>query len=358
VTDPEARPGAGTNAPGGWQPPGSPPPATGPAHATILQAGQSQLAAYVRDGYAVYLVAGIAGVGKTELLVSYQRQRSLVHDTVYLPPRAGRSAGGGPTPVGSVMCYPIAAGGRKVLLVDASGEHFRSLYPHLRPAGALQAAEVDFLKLVGKNLHGLALLIDLEKLWQPQRDADGEQLEIANWILILLRWLRYAGAYDAASSISFQDEVNRTAMILKRRLELPVLVLFSRADQLNGLKLPAEPVLGVQSTAMARGLFPVGEQPLLLAYHALPLLYRSLRTHCTHFHVDFAHSLQLDPTGKMIAERSPVGVTTALDWLLDRSWRWPGTIPTRHWIWMHRQLDRFRGPSAVWRRLPPPARTI
>lgn len=354
MSDPETRPIARPAAPTDWRPPGTAPVSVPPAeHAAILQAGQRQLEAYVRQGYAVYLVAGVAGVGKTQLLASYQRQRALEDDTVFLPQRSGRDGAVESTAPGSLVCYPVAAGGRKVVLVDASGESFRSLYPHQRQT-TVTAADVEFLKLMAKSLHGLALLVDLTRLWQPLQDGDKEQVEIANWILILLRWLLYAGTHDAKSPLSFHEEVNRTAMLLKRRLPQPVLVLFSRADQLKGLPLPAEPPATSAPSGTPRKLFPPGEQALLFAYHAVPLLYRSVRTHCDHFHFDFAHSLLSDSTGKMIAERKPCGVATSLNWLLDPSWRWPGAIPSRRWIWLQQRLDRLRGRAGLWQRLPPP----
>jgi hypothetical protein len=357
MSEPERPSGASgaPAAPPGWRPAGAAPAsAARPEHTAILQAGQRQLMGYVQDGYAVYLVAGIAGVGKTELLVAYQKQRALEDDTVYLPPSASRAGGADPTVLGTLICYPIAAAGRKVVLVDASGEHFRGLYPHLRRSTAVTAADVDFLKLVGKSLHGLVLLVDLNRLWNPTQEADQEQVEIANWILILLRWLLFAGTYDENSGRAFHEEVNRAAMLLERRLPQPVLVLFSRADQLNGLALPGEPQAASPPAAPKRTLFPLGEQALLLAYHALPRLYRSVRTHGDHFHFDFAHSLLLDASGKMIAQREPCGVTSSLNWLLDPGWRWPGAIPSRHWIWLQQRLDRLQGRASRWRRLPPP----
>jgi hypothetical protein len=328
--------------PGDWAPP------------TILQEGQRELERYVREGYAPYLVAGVAGVGKTEMLVSYERQLALRRDGTYLGAREGRSGSVESTTPGTLNCFPVAAGGRKVVLIDASGEHFKGLYPYLRQAGRVNPDEVDFLRLLARHLRGLALLIDLKKLWQrdsTQSDA-AQQVEIAVWILMLLRWLRYDGRYDETSPIAFQDDVSRKLKLMRRRLKVPVLVLFSLADQLVNLTIPARPDVLQRENSPARLLVPAWEDPLLFAYHCVPTLFGGLMTHCDQFRFDFAHSLVLSVTGA-IGPRIPCGIRESLGWLVDADWRWPA-LPTRFWVGVEKRLDAMRGRAIRWERLPEP----
>jgi len=184
--------------------------------------------------------------------------------------------------------------------------------------------------------------------YQPLALADLEaQVEILAWMLVLLRWLQQGGRRAPGSRISFQEDVNREVMRHRRRLKVPVLVLFSRADELNDLPLPGS----------SRSLYPVGESPLLLAYHRLPRLLEVLATHVDHFRLDFVHSLVTDHDTGEIVDPEACGVSLSLAWLLDGSWRWP-TLPTRHWIAWQRFVDaKIRGDDR-WERLPPPADVV
>jgi hypothetical protein len=335
------------------------PPGASGLSPDVLQEGQRELEQYIREGYAVYLAAGVMKVGKTEMLLAYERQQALLRGGTYLAPPEGRTGAATPTAPGSLRCYPASAKRRKVVFVDASGEHFRNLYPYRGDKPLVSAAELEFLRLLTSNLRGVTLLIDLRRLWQTDSEkSDGaRQVEIANWIVMLLRWLRYDGRYDPDSPIAFQDDVNRKLKVERRRLKIPVQVLFSQADQLVSLEIPAAPEGSFRPAGAAalrsRLLVPAMEDPLLLAYHSLPVLFGSLLTHCSNFRFDFIHSMWLDPASGAVAQRSPCGVRDSLGWLVDPDWSWPA-VPTRFWIGVERRLDGLRGQGARWVRLAPP----
>ncbi|HEX9732467.1 MAG TPA: hypothetical protein VGG06_10835, partial [Thermoanaerobaculia bacterium] len=307
-------------------PPPPPEPATAapaepsrPVRRRLPQAGQQQLAQYVDDGYEVYLIAGIAAAGKTQLLDAYRKD-------AFLSSFVKRDGLALPTSPDRLDCHPVSLGRRKAVFVDTSGEVFRNLYPNL--AGEISEGEIDFLRLVGRRLAGVVYLLDLQRLWNPAHRANPEheaQVEILAWMLVLLRWLqRPLGGRGGdskrapGSRIPFQEDVNRDVMRHRRRLKVPVLVLFSRADELNDLALPGS----------SRTLYPVGESPLLLAYHLLPRLLEVLATHVDHFRLDFVHSLVTDHDTGEIVDPEACGVSLSLSWLLDGSWRWPA-LPTR-----------------------------
>jgi hypothetical protein len=322
-------------------------PASGPL---IPQAGQQQLAQYVDDGYDVYLIAGIGAAGKTQLLDAYRRD-------AFLSSFVKREGLAMPTSPDRLDCHPVSLGRRKVVFVDTSGEHFMRLYPHLSHTGEVSEPEIDFLRLTSRRLAGLVLLVDLKRLWTqaPRTNPEHEaQVEILSWILVLLRWLQQDGVYPGGR-LRFQDHVNREVMRYRRRLRTPVLVLFSRADELVDVQVPE--IRGAAWTGRSangtRTLFPVGESPLLLAYHRLPKLLHVLETHAEHFRFDFVHSLVTDRDTGEIVDPNACGVGLSLAWLLDPGWRWPA-VPTRYWIALQRWLDKARGRRELWERLPDP----
>lgn len=322
--------------------------------------GARQLAEYVEEGYEIVLVVGIGGVGKTELLHS-SRQRAFLSSFSAATRRAGRAL---PTAPGRLDTHPFAVGRRKVVFVDASGEHFASLYPELQRTGQIRPEQIGFLELVSKRLAGVVLLVDLRRLWGGAADDQqgARQEEVLAWVLQLLRWLEHGGRHDAESAIGFQEQVNRELRTMRRRLRVPVQLLLSKADELRGLAVPAPPGERWLAGAAGRGerrLFPLGERPLLLAYHHLPVLWPALATHVKHFRVDFAHSLITDPDSGAVTEDTANGLVYSLGWLLQPSWRWlrhprlaPLFLGTREQVAVERTVDRVRGRGGRWRRLP------
>lgn len=325
--------------------------------------GARQVAEYVEAGYEIVLVVGIGGVGKTELLHS-SRQRAFLSSFAAASRRAGRAL---PTAPGRLDTHPFAVGRRKVVFVDASGEHFASLYPELQRTGQVRPEQVGFLELVSRRLAGVVLLADLRRLWSGGGDVQGaRQEEVLAWVLQLLRWLEHGGRHRVESAIPFQQQVDRELRTMRRRLRVPVQVLLSKADELRGLPVPARPGEGWLAGAAGRAerrLFPLGESPLLLAHHHLPVLWAALATHVKHFRIDFAHSLITDPDSGAVTEEAANGLVYSLGWLLQPWWRWlrrprvaPLVLGSREQVALARAWDRLRGRGGRWRRLPEPER--
>jgi hypothetical protein len=239
--------------------------------------------------------------------------------------------------------------------MDAAGERFRQLYPALRATRSIGVEQIEFLKHISKRLGGVILLLDLRRLWGPEQandPANSRQVEILAWVLTLLRWLRCCGNYKAGP-VTLEEHVNRTVMRLRRRLDIPVQILFSKADGLGGLVVPQNRKLQWlrQEQAADRVLYPAGEDPLLLAYHALPELFEAVTKHANHFRFDFVHAMVADPDTQEIVDPNACGVTLSLQWLLDSTWRqpWP-MIPTRHWLGVQRLLDGLTNRGRRWRK--------
>jgi hypothetical protein len=301
-------------------------------------------------------MAGIAGAGKTQLLDAYHRSSPflpLVRRKEDIPSSVL------PTAPRSFACYPVKAGTRKTVFVDASGEDFRLLYPLEREARTLPEADAQLLKVVAKSLRGLVLVVDLERLWGPPKEKEGSgnriQERILAWVLELLRWFRFGGTYNSASATPFHEQVTARVQRMSRwqRLPFPVQVVFSKADRLPSVRLPVRPHgIWAGTVSDSRPIYPPGEHPLLLAYHYLPLLYEALRENVRIFRFDFAHALVTDPATGAVTNETPCGVEYTLSWLLERRWGLePSTARLVRW---QRRLDALTFRRGRWRWLPEP----
>lgn len=320
--------------------------------------GEAELEAFIAQGYEIFLVAGIAGVGKSELLSAFgqdgflggfQKRDGMVMATI---PR-------------TLQCHPIHFGnGRKGLFVDASGEDFRLLYPDAHTGIGIDEADISFLRLIAKRLRGLILLVELERLWDERLHAadpsHAKQVQILAWILSLLRWLTLDGRYNQENNpIKFTKHVDAATRTMTKRLKVPVQVLFSKADQLAGYPIP-QGLQGAdwlrQGSVSERKLFPLGENPLLFTYHCLRGLYKAIDVHADNFRFDFAHSLVTRKGPGTVADPDPCGVALAVQWLLDPCWSSSFTpvISTRRWVALQRSLDKVVGRGRRWTRLPDP----
>jgi hypothetical protein len=312
--------------------------------------GERQVAEYLADGFEIFMIAGIAGVGKTQLMEAFRGQDRL--DRVQ--ERDGLVM---PTRVGGIDCHPFPHGQRRAVFVDASGERFRSLSAGDRPLGA---SEVRLLEIVANGLGGLVLLFNLQAFWEARAQGGVDQVgrerqpQVLINVLRLLRFLRGGGSVrndDRANGAGHRSLAQRVDAEVERlaALRVPVLLLISHADQLHGLDLPA-PAATAWQEPPGRKIVPVGEDPLALLNFYVPELLRALEKHAHSFHVDFCHSLTTAPSGKIVDERS-CGVALAREWLLAHSQKPVRTplLPTRFWLSLDRRFNASR-----WHGLPPP----
>jgi len=318
--------------------------------------GQRNVEQILAEGYEVFLSVGIGGSGKTELLASYQKE-GYASRFVKAQDRVV------PTALKTLRFYTVRVDGRKVGFVDTSGESFAQLYPddQVGQIKEVRKEDVGFLRLVSQNLGGLILLVDLGRLWAPQSGdwADAKQQKILVWILMLLRWLRL-GDGEVPEGVAIRDHVDKVVRRLKKKLDVPVLVLFSKADALAGTTLPEPPRSSwLGSKGPQRTVLPSGEQPLLLAHHYLRDLSSALAEHAENYRFDFAHSLVTDPDSGAVKDHEACGVDLSLQWLLDSRWqrkRWYSRFEpsTQTLIAWQEKLDQWTRRGQRWRRLPEP----
>ena len=312
--------------------------------------GEEILKSFLDEGYEIVLIAGVGGVGKTQLLDAFKNDAFLQS----IEKLDGKVQANAP---GVIKCYPASVGGDKVLFLDASGEDFKFMYPSLK-TGRLTEKDIALLTMISRNLRGVMLVIDLARLWYQNVNsdaADPHQVRIAAWILELLRWLQWDGRYDSKSAVEFQDQVDASVQRMRRKLNVPVQVLYSKADELSGKLIPLPPQAqfreAFQKETRKRTLEPVGEEPLHLTMHRLPDLYLALTTHAKYFRVDFAHSFYVDRQSTQTFA-VPCGVFYSVGWLLGTRSRLP-LLSTRFWVLLQRGLDRLSGRAERWTRLQP-----
>jgi hypothetical protein len=299
--------------------------------------GQAVFEENLAAGYGTYVIAGIAGAGKTELIAALNRGAE--GDAV--PRVEGRAA---PTVLRSMKVHYVAAAGRRLQFVDVAGEHYTSLHRQ-RQASVLTRADAHFLELLSRRMSGIVLLLNLRDLWHPAtgREDHPVQIEVLAWTLKVLRFFACGGQYKADAAARFDQQVDAQVGHMTRRLEVPVLLLFSKADEL----------VGTASPESRHRLQPTQDEPLFVARHLVPELFEALVQHCQHFRCDFVHSLALDPDSGRVADRQACGVQTSLAWLLDARWgsRWP-RLPTRFWLATQQALDTLTGRASRWETLP------
>lgn len=310
-------------------PPPQPMPIAEPLTGLAATPGAAQLAEYLGDGYEIFLVGGIAEAGKTHLMEVFRGQDQL--DRV-------QEVGGRlmPTSPTNIEVHPIPHPRRRAIFVDTSGEHFNRLYSVAESAEGKE--EIQLLNVVARGLGGLILLLKLSEQWDPR--SEGRQPRVLINLLRLMRWLRGGGQLAAGGQRSLPQRVDAEVERMPA-LQVPVLLLFSFADQLSGSELP--PPKG-RVNAPGRPIFPPGEDPLLILHHYAPEVLAALEKHVHSFHVDFCHSVVQDDRQQLFADAC--GVASAREWLMLASTRRP-RLPTRWWL----RLDRLLRPGR-WALLP------
>ncbi len=294
---------------------------------------RSKLEELLRAEERTFLIIGMRGAGKSRLLAALER---VFEPVTTAPVRLGRTLGVAPSSL------RLRALGKEVVVLEVPADLFLAPSPG-EEEGGTELLEV-FVRL-SRKVRGIALAVDLEKQWSSAGGVDSregrEQIEILREILAALRCWRSG---EAPSVVVPHGQIARETQKPKERLDVPVLVLFTKADELHRLAVPD----------YGRPILPEGEHPLLFAMHCLPDLYRELLEHVERFHIDFTHSVVLDSTTGVVTHQPPCGVKLSFQWLFTAARGW--SIPTRHRIAVHRFADQLTGQAEYWKRLKAPRR--
>ncbi len=304
------------------------PPALG-AEGAEASTVRSQFEEILGEAEKTFLIIGIQGTGKSRLLAALAR---VFEPTTTAPVQWGCALGVAPSSL------RLRALGKEVVVLEVPADLFPASSPAAQEGGA---GPPEVLVRLSQKVQGLALAVDLEKQWSAANGPDPregeEQIESLNRILAAFRWWRSG---KAPPVLPQHGHIPKP----RGRLDVPVLVLFTKADQLHRLAVPD----------YGRPILPEGEHPLLFAMHCLPDLYRGLLEHVERFHIDFAHSVVLDPTTGVVTHHPPCGVKLSFQWLFTAARGW--SVPTRHRIAVQRFASQLTGKAEHWSRLEAPRR--
>jgi GTP-binding protein EngB required for normal cell division len=250
------------------------------------------------------IICGDSGTGKSEIVFGFLRALNIHRGEAQImnlraPDRKpGVLSGTAPDEI----WHQVVDDKRGFL--DPSGEFFKQLSPEERRQNVLPDVtdgHFDFVKKAITHLAGVVLVVDLTRMlslgdysaWKRQEDD-------LNFVLTALRFLRYDKKKTRPEAIGFS--VNMAQMVKKMpRIDKPVLVLFSKADQLT------------QYT---------NQTPFDLARRYLPTLHGALMTHAKRFRYDFCHTmLHVGPKDDREVD-PPCGVLLSMEWLLRDPFRW------------------------------------
>lgn len=266
-------------------------------------AGGAELMALFDRGFRSIVMCGMPATGKSELVSAYTRAIAL---------HRGRASVLIHRPTGATMpgdvWFQAIEGRRRRLFVDPSGEFFRALSPDYRRHLNLPEPTSDhfeFLRRSMQQLAGIVLVFDLTRTNGEDHAARWRDQEYDfRFLLAALRWMRF-------ERVEQQSELGVTLTISARaahmpRLDVPVLVAFTKADLLQSL---------------------THEYPFDFARRRLPLLHSALSTHARRFRYDFCHTMIRTARGDVPTDR-PCGVLLPFEWLLEPPFPWMPRLPT------------------------------
>jgi hypothetical protein len=270
------------------------------------------------------IVCGRSQSGKSEITSGFTRANTIFRGRAQsstLRSTSDKMYSLGGTVPDEVWFQPINTR-KKLVFLDPSGEFFRQISPTERQR--LKIPEVTpehfrFVRAAVEKLAGIILVVDLTKTLDELGASPWLNQEIdLDFTLGALRFLRH-------DSVPENENINLSTLIAARlpglpRLDVPVLVLFSKADMLSELKIETF------------------ETPFGFARRRLPRLHASLRTHASRYHFDFVHTMRAtDPSElgpdesevKAVQVPRPCGVLLSMEWLLTDPFRWIPSLPTR-----------------------------
>jgi len=311
--------------------------------------GQVQVEELMKNGNDLFLVVGVEGTGKTQLLDAFDGhiQKGALSffekydDGIRVDPTS-------PNTIKYLSIKNTLLRGNNAIFIDTAGENFSGLYPGLDKS--ITQKDLKIPELVAPRLRGLILVIELDAYWTDEEYSKKKQIKIVTWVLMVFRWLLNGGVYPDNTNLSLEEYINHSVNNMKgpkTRLNIPVQVFFSKADQLYGFPVPGS----------KHSLHPREDSPFFLAYHYLRGLHNALLDHTNYFRYDFVHSIvtesktdtqEEEPGVKAeepaVKEEEPCGVELSFQWLFNHQGKgFPRTEPL---IEQQKRIDKL----LFWRR--------
>jgi hypothetical protein len=290
-----------------------PPPQPQPADETFRDIrGLDEFHALLDRGLRAIIVCGEGKTGKSELAAGFIRANNVYRgraQNLTLRATLRTEYVLGATNADEVW-YQII--NDKLAFLDPSGEFFKLLSPDYRQRFQLpDITENDFrfVQRAVAGLGGIVLVVDLTRtIDQRQAAAWRQQENDLKFVLSALRWMRFdkeARPEAIGLSTNIAQRVNALP-----RLDVPVLVLFTKADRLKQLTI---------------------QSPLKFAKQRLPMLHGALMTHAKRYRYDFCHTMEQTAAGDHAVDH-PCGVLLPMEWVMHDRFRWlPLQLPTR-WL--------------------------
>jgi hypothetical protein len=256
----------------------------------------------MKRGVKAVIICGGSQAGKSEIARGFTRARKMLRgrtSTTMLGSSDVRydvDALGGTVP-GTVWYQLID---HRHAFFDPSGEFFNRFSARYRKdqnLGDVDESYFDFVRTAVRKLAGIVLVFDLTNITDPTAENPWQEQEsVLEYTLQVLRWLRF----DKKPRDQEMELRARMGMYLekhkRKRLDVPVLVLFSKADRLVEYDY-------------------TNEHPLSFARNNLPTLHAALLTNARRFRFDYAHTMvhrgDIDYPAKY-----PCGVLLPIEWLI------------------------------------------
>jgi hypothetical protein len=274
-------------------------------------AGLDEFHALLDRGVKAIVVCGGPKTGKSEIAAGFIRANNVYRgkaQNLTLRASLRTEYALGATNPGEVWYQVID---HKRTFLDPSGEFFRRLSPDERQRFSLPDvtdADFRFVQRAVRALAGIVLVVDLTQAVDPRHgSAWRRQEDDLKFVLSALRWLRW-DREARPENLGVSTNIAQRVSALKR-IDAPVLVLFSKADQLTKL---------------------TNQSALAFAKRRLPTLHGALMTHARRYRYDFCNTMIQTDKGDEAVD--PCGVLLPMEWLLDDHFRWlPLQLPSR-WI--------------------------
>ena len=305
---PRSSSGSSVPAPSAEEPRGTPEEPRGTAEDIR---GLGEVHSLLDRGVEAVIICGSSRAGKSEIAAGFTRANNVYRGrsqvlTLRTTVQTGYVLGG--TNAGEVWFQIIDD---KQMFLDPSGEFFNLLSAEYRQRFGLPditEGDFEFVRRAVNSLAGIVLVVDLTRA-VDERDfrAWRQQENDLQFVLAALRWLRHDKEAKPDAIGARTNIAQRVAAL--PRLDKPVLVLFSKADQLTNY---------------------VNHVPIDFAKRRLPMLHGALMTHARRFRYDFCHTMRQTPDGDREVD-NPCGVLLPMEWLLHDRFRWlPFPLATRN----------------------------